>query len=558
MLLLFLTDDEGSASVQAMSNVFYVSPNGDDNNPGSLSQPWQHIDFAVNNSAVRPGDTIFIRDGVYEEYIKQGISGAPGQPIYIRNYPGETPVITGSGSWRWHILGQSHIRLIGLTFSNYQKGGLQIRTRDASITDIEIINCTFEGQGQLNNDGAKTIHVTTADTGNEINHIAIRNNLFMDIDSGDHPAIQIAGNVHDSEIVDNILVTTSSIAIGIAGRPDIGQPERILIEGNDISGHGSPGKHSAGIYLDGAGSHIIVEQNNIHDGQQGIKVSLETAASDLETQYIIVRHNVLYNNSQINLKMGVGDVNDDCGANGKLERSVAVHNTIFADTNGPVNHYFSCGTQLRWKNNIMAHISPGEDFFFKLANNTVDPSTWAVDYNHYHNGGGDKYYHWQGVPFGTLSEYQGFSGQDLNSFNAPPGFVDISQRNFHLQSDSSARDAGGPLTFTTSSGTGNVILVAEAWYFSDGLGMQSGDLIIIGDSTLARIVAVNYATNTITVDRTVSWEEQAPVTYNFSDNGPDIGAHEYQEYRPPTHMFIPSLCLALEHSSITAKLQSIH
>ena len=232
--------------VEASQNSFYVAPTGHNNNPGTISQPWKTIEYAANTSQVKPGDTVFIRGGLYDEYIQQGISGLPGKPITYQNYPGETPIITGSGSWRWHILEQSYIRIEGLTFRDFQKGAIQIRARNASITEVEILNCTFENQSQMNNDGAKTIHVTTTDTVHQVTHVTIRGNLLQNVDTGDHPAIQVAGDSHFIRVLDNTIKTTTSIAIGIAGRPDIDQPTNILVKGNEITGHGSPGKYSAG------------------------------------------------------------------------------------------------------------------------------------------------------------------------------------------------------------------------------------------------------------------------------------------------------------------------
>ena len=46
---------------------YYVATNGNDANPGTLSQPWRTIQKAANT--VSAGDTVYIREGTYNEYV---------------------------------------------------------------------------------------------------------------------------------------------------------------------------------------------------------------------------------------------------------------------------------------------------------------------------------------------------------------------------------------------------------------------------------------------------------------------------------------------------------
>ena len=87
----------GFSSSQAAE--FYVSTTGDDNNPGTLSQPFASLDRG--QQAASPGDTVWIRGGVYDYVAGPGASehavlfdksGAPGNRINYWAYPGETPV----------------------------------------------------------------------------------------------------------------------------------------------------------------------------------------------------------------------------------------------------------------------------------------------------------------------------------------------------------------------------------------------------------------------------------------------------------------------------------
>jgi len=55
-----------STNILAQTN-YYVSTTGNNSNNGSLSSPWQTIQFGVNQLSA--GDTLFIRGGNYPEKI---------------------------------------------------------------------------------------------------------------------------------------------------------------------------------------------------------------------------------------------------------------------------------------------------------------------------------------------------------------------------------------------------------------------------------------------------------------------------------------------------------
>ena len=80
---------------EAAGTDYYVSPTGDDANPGTFDQPWRTIQHAVEN--VEPGDTIWVRGGTYNEGVDIETSGLPGLPITLIGYPGEVAILNGNG-----------------------------------------------------------------------------------------------------------------------------------------------------------------------------------------------------------------------------------------------------------------------------------------------------------------------------------------------------------------------------------------------------------------------------------------------------------------------------
>lgn len=77
------TQGNTTTSTSSTSQVFYVSPNGSDSDPGTLSKPWRTISKSA--STLVAGDTAIIMDGTYEEpEINVSHSGTQTRPITIR------------------------------------------------------------------------------------------------------------------------------------------------------------------------------------------------------------------------------------------------------------------------------------------------------------------------------------------------------------------------------------------------------------------------------------------------------------------------------------------
>lgn len=135
------------ASVQASN--FFVSPSGSPSGDGSLTNTWD-IGTAFNQpAAVKPGDTIWLRGGIYEPNtplncigLKPTLTGSSNAPIIVRQYPGERAIlqqpdyyangpctnqqapnileVAGNNVWYWdlEIRGTNTTRTIGQPGSN--------------------------------------------------------------------------------------------------------------------------------------------------------------------------------------------------------------------------------------------------------------------------------------------------------------------------------------------------------------------------------------------------------------------------------------------------------
>ena len=87
-------------STPELGNIYYVSPNGSDANSGlTEAQAWQTL-AKVNEMAFQPGDVVrFERDGSWSGGLVVDVSGEQGRPIVFTSYgDGFLPVISNPGN----------------------------------------------------------------------------------------------------------------------------------------------------------------------------------------------------------------------------------------------------------------------------------------------------------------------------------------------------------------------------------------------------------------------------------------------------------------------------
>src|SRR4051812_6482375 len=140
---------------------FYVPPNGSSGGSGSISSPWDIRTACAPASAIRPGDTVWVRGGTYgsggTSSIGCSISGTSSSPVTLRQYPGERATIMGGvgiyGNYGWYW---------GLEISN---NSTRSTGECGSFPSIKQADGVFFGQGATGN---KIINMIIHDTANGI------------------------------------------------------------------------------------------------------------------------------------------------------------------------------------------------------------------------------------------------------------------------------------------------------------------------------------------------------------------------------------------------------
>jgi len=166
-------------TVGIYGNTFYVSTSGSDTNPGTLAQPWKTVTYASANT--NPGDTIYIKAGLYNENIVISKSGTSTLPVVFAGYkatPGDRPPVLVTAADPYAVFSssdmpnfdggnravgiglncrnQSYIKLMNLQIQNYRYGLIAGGpTQDAgnnyyfniNVKSIGDVNASYVGLG---------------------------------------------------------------------------------------------------------------------------------------------------------------------------------------------------------------------------------------------------------------------------------------------------------------------------------------------------------------------------------------------------------------------------
>ena len=442
----------------------WVATDGDNANPGTRERPWSSIQHAA--TLARPGDTVHVEGGTYEERVEITTSGEPQRPITFEATGG--PVLLDGSSFGVPA-GQSAMVLIDsrryITIRGFEIAGYRtnvsghvpigilvtgasdhVRLSDNFVHDM---GTTFEGR---NGGDAHGIGVFGTEADHPISDVAIVNNELADLTLGSSEALVVNGNVTDFVIDGNSVHDTNNIAIDVIGfegtapDPTVDQARDGVLRNNrvwNVDSYGNPAygrdRSADGIYVDG-GRDVLIENNNVSRVNIGIELASEHAGRS--TRNVTVRNNIVQDATAIGIAIGGYDRH-----RGSTEDCLIVNNTI-VNTNG-----VELLVQFDARNNMFANnvIVAGarHDFVENQYRRTVGN---VIDNNLYYSTDGDAAgtWQWKGTTYDDFQTWRARSGNDRSSAFADPAFVDRGARDYRLTAGSPAIDAGA---YLAASGT---------------------------------------------------------------------------------------------------------
>ncbi|MBI5215293.1 MAG: hypothetical protein HY960_06030 [Ignavibacteriae bacterium] len=436
---------------------YFVSPTGNDTNPGTELQPWKTLQQAFNASTA--GSTVFIKGGIYNEKCTLNVSGNSVDGfIAFRPFEDDTVIMDGTGKTGDQIIlieEKSYVKIIGLEIRNNlnQAFGSGIWVKGGG-SHIELRNNTIHDMRRAGAGDCMAISIYgTSNT--SLSNIVVDSNIIYDCEPGHSEALTLNGNVDTFWVTNNLVHDVNNIGIDMIGgegtcpTPSLDAVRNGVCRGNIVYNAHSlyGGGYAAGIYVDG-GINIIVENNASYSNDVGIEIGCENQGR--VSSGMIVRNNLVFDNE----KRGIGIGGYDYPATGKVTTTSILNNTCFNnDTEGTgageliVEYTEDCII----KNNIFYSSSQN-----RLMTTMVGNSTGNIfDYNLWFAPGGvnSATIDYAGTVYTGFNNYKTGTGQDANSTFANPLFVSNTLPNpdLRLQDGSPAIDAGDP-AFVPASG----------------------------------------------------------------------------------------------------------
>lgn len=442
------------------SHTYYVSPSGDDDGDGTLKSPWKTIQKAADS--LEAGETVFVREGVYEEFITINRSGSAEEGyITFKAYPGETPIVDGenltisSGKSALFRLRSAHyikiegFEIRGLSSSSSSKYPSGIKIDDGG-SHIQILENDIHHIGNYSEDGNAHGILIYGNSSDPLKEITVRGNRVHDLILGSSESLTVSGNVDGFTIEDNLVYDNNNIGIDIAGFYGTcqgscqDQPRNGVVAGNTVynidsstnPAYGAGSRSAGGIYIDG-GTDIIIERNQVYSSNFGIELASENKGK--ATSDIIVRNNYIHHNEGAGLIMGGSG-----SSNGSAVNNVILNNT-FLENDTLFQGYGEIVFQNYVSNNVIVnnllYAYPDNPFIQKWKTNGTGN---LIDYNLYFRiSGADRVnWRWEGTSYSYWDEYKLASGNDRHSFFADPMLNQAANNTLSISDDSPLIDRG--------------------------------------------------------------------------------------------------------------------
>jgi hypothetical protein len=473
---------------------------------------------------------------------------------------GERVTVTNSGTAaaRIRFQGQGGVRM----------GGFYLNQADhITIDGFEIITTAGSTGGGVNLAGADFAEITR----NNIHHnvgrgifmsslcndvwIASNTIAFPDFADGignDSAGIQVRGsrllieNNDISHVGDFTRVWGSNIVIRDNYFHDIYRSDYPLNPGTDGTGHHVDGIQTWSTPGEIPARHVLMENNRmINNNKTHSHFGILQDEERVGHRYFIVRYNVART-------LGESTIGSDDGV-----RDVAVYNNTFVDVGAwagdpwAVIGFSNDAQGSSVVNNIFYNASRTPRGEVTDFDSSAEP--FYADYNLAYDPDCDSSCDWQTGPYKI-------GGEDHPLLDVNPQL----DADFNLQDGSGAIDGGGPLTrvATNDSGTGTTLVLQNATLFQAGMDMTARgvqpDWIAIGNpGNAAKIVSIDYQTNSITLATAITRSDNDPVwLYRDSHGrqvlmgaGPDVGAREFDGPVTPT---APAITAQPQNRTVTA------
>lgn len=434
-------------------NNYFVATNGNNNNNGSVREPWKSVQYGLDH--LKPGDILYIKGGTYAEKMQLNVSGTKTNPITIKAYNNETVILDANSiansNSMFRAYNKSFFTVEGIHFTNsFHKQGGGGFIIDGYGENITLINCKFSNIAisrdpnttpTYNTNQPVVLFMGTNST-QPIKNIRVSGVEIFNCRPGYSECLTISGNAEYFEFSNNYIHHNANIGIDAAGHygycknPDLDYARHGIIKNNLCHHNQSPVAASAGIYIDGA-SHIIIENNTLHNNFYGAEIGCEESGTATN---IIFRNNSIYNNRMAGIALG--GYNETTG--GRVTHSKILNNTFYNNDTDNTNQgelFISQLENSQISSNIF-YLSKQNHLMSNYRNQPDLTITFNLIFSPNNNSNITS--NWNNQTVTGLPNIQAYTNTGSSNFYSNPEFKNIEELNFSLTSNSAAIDKGDP------------------------------------------------------------------------------------------------------------------
>jgi parallel beta-helix repeat protein len=421
-----------TSQILAGTNYYVDATIGNDSNNGtSPTTPWKTIS-KVNSYSFSAGDVILFKRGqVWREELRTSSSE---YLTYSAYGSGNNPVIDGANEQDFCFrCSKNHITVDSIDMKN--SNSCCILAQNCNNLTVKNLTVSYAG----------TCGIWTEDTTGSIlidNVTALYNG-----NSGIRVCREKTGGT-----IKNCLVGYSGQSGAWGMGIDIDSSSNITVENNETH-------HSYGAGIGGDEfSYCTIQDNEVYANHWG---GIDLTGQTSPCQNCIVRRNVIYNHTSLTWAGGIHiwtaategheSKNHDIYSNilygnklgiyigGRATGNEIYNNTLYNNYRGILITYGETKTVYPSNNIIKNNIVHSNSQINLEAEK--DEATNICNYNCYYPDS-TSCFQWNNTYYNTFSGYQSASGQDANSLNSDPLFIDASNNDFSLKVGSLCIDAG--------------------------------------------------------------------------------------------------------------------
>jgi hypothetical protein len=235
----------------------YVSVEGSDRSRGTLGHPWRTIGAALRTAV--PGEAVYVRSGTYPEWATATRSGTARNPISLRAYPGERPVMTGRLKIEDAVFCVRGLRFDGRTSASTDNTLIYV----AGAQHVEILQNTI-----LN---APVSGIYVGDEGDLSEGLSIISNEIRG--NGTHDRFDhgiYLGHVRDGLIANNLVIANRAIGVKVAP-----EANDMVVTQNTVVDNRKDGIAVGGELSWSSNSNLVVNNIVAFNGSWGIRTYWE-------------------------------------------------------------------------------------------------------------------------------------------------------------------------------------------------------------------------------------------------------------------------------------------